>query len=446
MLDRVMVRGMVWLGLALGCRHGHDEEAAPVGFTPGWGQAVVRRAVAVALADCDGLAGPTEPAQVEVQFEPAVIGAVLVQPEALRSSPRGACIERVVRFEAGKLDFPGGSGSVREAVGTLPSPPPQSAYPRLVSAAAPPSQRFDLAALQLAVFRAAKRVSEQCRSMRGPTGKGQIELQLGSDGKVERTELVSEQFRGTPSGKCAEKQFALVQVPPFTGTASPVLKTFVIGDSAESASGFDYEAAEQKLAHNPAGFDAAAATQALKKASLAAAACRAQGAWGWGEIQVDFLRYGSVDRATLLTERFQNTETGRCVVNAFREARVPIFGGPSSVFVQGFEVRPSGQPFDETKAELALAQAAELARNCAPKGEPTGPLEVGVRFGADGHASAVVLTLRFRNTVTASCVQMVFRRNAVVSPFDGPAPPLFERVEIPAASSESPAGAKTGAG
>ncbi|HEU4581580.1 MAG TPA: hypothetical protein VFS67_25150 [Polyangiaceae bacterium] len=52
------------------------------------------------------------------------------------------------------------------------------------------------------------------------------------------------------------------------------------------------------------------------------------------------------------------------------------------------------------------------------------------RFSPDGSVQrALVVTAEFRGSLTAKCVEMVFRRIRV-APFDGPAPPLFQRVVI----------------
>jgi hypothetical protein len=75
--------------------------------------------------------------------------------------------------------------------------------------------------------------------------------------------------RRSPAGFVSRREASLGAVPLIGGSHRQGSD-----QAAEADSGFDYEAAEQKLAHNPAGFDAVAATQALKKASLAAAACR----------------------------------------------------------------------------------------------------------------------------------------------------------------------------
>jgi hypothetical protein len=56
---------------------------------------------------------------------------------------------------------------------------------------------------------------------------------------------------------------------------------------------------------------------------------------------------------------------------------------------------------------------------------------VAARFDPDGHVSqARLLTEAFQDSLTGSCVRMVFRR-ALVPPFDGPAPPLIRHVNIP---------------
>lgn len=86
--------------------------------------------------------------------------------------------------------------------------------------------------------------------------------------------------------------------------------------------------------------------------------------------------------------------------------------------------------FDEVRATEALLDAARLAAECKSSTGPKGPLEVGVRFGPNGHVlRAAVVTAEFAGSVAAKCVEMVFRR-AEVPEFDGPAPPLFQRIDI----------------
>jgi hypothetical protein len=412
------------LGYTLAC---HASSVPRGNFDSAAAEATVRRAATLALSDCEGRAGPGGPGQVEVELESSgTANHIRVLPVGLGSSARGACIERVLRFEVSVPPFDGPPGTVQQLLEALAVRPPESIYPR-VSAATRQAGGIDLAAAVVAITRAAREVSAQCDLPGGPRGTGRVELTFGNDGRVRSTELHTTQFRDTPVGACIQQVFGLVSVTPFRGRASPLIKSFRVGSGPEPASDHDYEAAAQALANHPPAFDAKAAARALNEAASAAGTCPATDAWGWGEAELDFTNLGFVDHAALLSERFEGSKTGNCVANEFRRVEIPVFSGPSPSLVQDFEVQPSRR-FDEEKARQALEAAAKLAAFCSGKSNPKGPLEVGVRFGSDGHVTrALVLTPAFRGSPQGSCVEMVFRR-AIVPTFEGPAPPLFQRL------------------
>jgi hypothetical protein len=100
--------------------------------------------------------------------------------------------------------------------------------------------------------------------------------------------------------------------------------------------------------------------------------------------------------------------------------------------------------FDRQAAKAALDAAAESARNCRPPGGLTGTGRVQVIFDPSGKVASVrLLSSRFDDTETGSCVRMVFRRVRVPA-FQGapgimvnksfaipePGDPLF-RFELP---------------
>jgi hypothetical protein len=400
-------------------------------FDPSTAQASTRHAAVVALANCEQLSGPDGPGRVELQFEPPGFAShVQVFPDALSASARGACIANMFRVEAAVPAFLGETRSVSQALHAQPPRAEGTASPRLVAAIARDPQRFDASAAGLALARAARQVTQQCRRLPGgPAGDGKVLVEFANDGRAKDVQLLAAQFQGAPSGECASKVFSTVRVPAFAGGSARVVKTFFIGDGSGPAPAFDYEAAAQALADGPPPFDPAKAEPVLRDAAQRASECHLGDAWGSGEIQVEFNNYGRVDHAQLLGERFEGTATGECVANAFRAASVPVFRGPSSGFIQGFEVEPSSS-LDEATAAKALADAAQLAAACKPKSGPTGQLEVGVRFSPDGSVQlALVVTAEFRGSITAKCVEMWSRRIRV-APFDGPAPPLFQRVVI----------------
>jgi hypothetical protein len=78
-----------------------------------------------------------------------------------------------------------------------------------------------------------------------------------------------------------------------------------------------------------------------------------------------------------------------------------------------------GNGFDAAAANRALASAASRAGRCKPAGGPTGPGQVRVTYAPSGSVKSVnVVTAKFQDTTTGSCLQMVFR-SAKVPPFTG---------------------------
>lgn len=78
-----------------------------------------------------------------------------------------------------------------------------------------------------------------------------------------------------------------------------------------------------------------------------------------------------------------------------------------------------GNTFNREAAKSALDDAAGQAKNCRPAGGPSGTGRVQVRYEPSGKVSNVaILTSKFDNTTTGSCVKMLFRR-AKVPEFTG---------------------------
>lgn len=88
--------------------------------------------------------------------------------------------------------------------------------------------------------------------------------------------------------------------------------------------------------------------------------------------------------------------------------------------------------FNREAAKSALDAAATQAKNCKPPGGPVGSGRVQVRYEPSGKVAQVqLLTGKFNNTTTGSCVQMVFRR-AKVPEFTGvPAVVVSKSFDIP---------------
>jgi len=396
-------------------------------------RASAKQAAARAVSDCVQQPGPDGSGHLEFCFEPGGAATqVRILPHALGASPRGACIERVFRFEASVPAFAGDSDVLSQAIEALPRRPLGAVYPRSVPLVPEPANGFDWSAAGLALQRAARQVTKICQAVPGgPTGSGRVVVEFGNNGQSQDVRLRDEQFQGTPTGRCILERFALVSVPPFAGNSNPVLQPFFIGDGPGPAPAFDYEAAARALANHPPPFDATAAKPGLEAAAREASDCNYGDAWGWGEIQVDYTNYGRVNHARLLSERFDGTRTGNCIANAFRSAQVPVFSGPSQSFVHEFELEPEpSRRFDADKASQVVVDAARLAASCTTEKGPRGTLEVGVRFDRDGSVKrALVISEAFLHTATKSCVEMVFRRLRVL-PFDGPAPALFQQVVL----------------
>jgi GYF domain 2 len=88
--------------------------------------------------------------------------------------------------------------------------------------------------------------------------------------------------------------------------------------------------------------------------------------------------------------------------------------------------------FNRQAAKAALDEAAGQAKNCRPAGGPSGTGRVQVSYEPSGKVAGVtILTSKFENTTTGSCVRMLFRR-AKVPEFTGvPVMVVSKAFEIP---------------
>ncbi len=94
------------------------------------------------------------------------------------------------------------------------------------------------------------------------------------------------------------------------------------------------------------------------------------------------------------------------------------------------EAGPVSSAVNEAAA-TALGNAAKLASSCRPQGGPSGPGKARVIYSNDGEVSSVeILTAKFRDTLTGSCVRMVFRR-AKIEAFKGEPPTFIKSFTIP---------------
>lgn len=92
----------------------------------------------------------------------------------------------------------------------------------------------------------------------------------------------------------------------------------------------------------------------------------------------------------------------------------------------------SGSTFNRDAAKQALDEAASQAKNCRPQGGPSGTGRVQVRYEPSGKVAAVaILTSKFENTTTGSCVRMLFRRAKVPEFTGAPVVVVNKSFEIP---------------
>jgi hypothetical protein len=104
------------------------------------------------------------------------------------------------------------------------------------------------------------------------------------------------------------------------------------------------------------------------------------------------------------------------------------------------EAKAEAEPASESKsanasvnqaAAAALASSATLASSCRPSGGPSGSGKARIIYAQDGSVASVeILTAKFRDTLTGSCVKMVFRR-AKIPAFKGEAPTFIKSFTIP---------------
>lgn len=111
---------------------------------------------------------------------------------------------------------------------------------------------------------------------------------------------------------------------------------------------------------------------------------------------------------------------------------------PTSTAAKSAPSRPapsassSSAPASQEAAKKALAASAALATSCRPSGGPSGQGKARISYANDGTVKSVeILTARFRETLTGSCVRMVFRR-AKIPAFKGSPPTFIKSFTIPA--------------
>ena len=116
-------------------------------------------------------------------------------------------------------------------------------------------------------------------------------------------------------------------------------------------------------------------------------------------------------------------------------AAAPVSSGPSDD-ADATEAPKStagkSNTFNREAAKAALAEAAAQAKNCRPAGGPNGTGRVQVHYEPSGKVSKVdILTGKFENTTTGSCVVMLFRRAKVPEFTGAPVVTVSKSFEIP---------------
>jgi hypothetical protein len=95
------------------------------------------------------------------------------------------------------------------------------------------------------------------------------------------------------------------------------------------------------------------------------------------------------------------------------------------------EAQPPANSSVNEAAAAALATSANLAASCRPSGGPSGQGKARIIYSQDGDVQSVeILTAKFRDTLTGSCVRMVFRR-AKIPAFKGEPPTFIKSFTIP---------------
>lgn len=88
-------------------------------------------------------------------------------------------------------------------------------------------QPFNKSAAQVALSSAAGSAGS-CKKLGGPTGSGKVKVTFAPSGRVTTANVEGGSFAGTSVGSCVASIFRKAKVPPFTGSALTVSKSFTI--------------------------------------------------------------------------------------------------------------------------------------------------------------------------------------------------------------------------
>jgi predicted Zn finger-like uncharacterized protein len=192
-------------------------------------------------------APPAPPSPVEPTATPKSSPAPAAPPThvaaAERSTPKTAAEparDKTADFETAlrannapdpKRSAPSSEGPTAEKVvlaedNSSPSDPPSKADPA-PAPAIPAGPSFDTAAAKSALEAAAANALS-CKSADGPTGKGKVQVTFSPSGHASAANVVGGDFAGTSVASCVARLFRMAQVPPFSGDAVTVSKSFVI--------------------------------------------------------------------------------------------------------------------------------------------------------------------------------------------------------------------------
>jgi hypothetical protein len=138
------------------------------------------------------------------------------------------------------------------------------------------------------------------------------------------------------------------------------------------------------------------------------------------------LALARVERA----ERPEKVERAEKAEKPERAERAPEKAEKAEASAEAAKAAPASGAVNEAAA-AALANSANLAASCRPRGGPAGAGKARVIYSNDGEVQSVeILTAKFRDTLTGSCVRMVFRR-AKIPPFKGEPPSFIKTFTIP---------------
>lgn len=90
--------------------------------------------------------------------------------------------------------------------------------------------------------------------------------------------------------------------------------------------------------NDPTPFDRSAASDGLARADLSSCR-RSDGPTGFGHVTVSFLPTGVVDRVVIDGPPFDGTPVGECIIKAFKNVRVPRYGGGLVTVGKSFTLR-----------------------------------------------------------------------------------------------------------